>query len=427
MNGAGGASTVVVTGGGIIGLACAHYLAGAGFKVTVIDRAGIGQACSYANCGYVCPSHVLPLNEPGAILVGIRSLFRPKAAFRIKPQLRLDLYRWFFEFARRCTHDRMIAGGHRLQPLLESSMNEYRLLFDSTELTGEWKQQGLLYVFETDDAFARFSQTDALLTETYGLAARRIEGGELAGFDPALQEGLAGAYFYDGDASLRPDTLLREWRSLLTQSGVEFVENCPVEGVHTSAGRIAALQTGKGERIADHYVFATGAWSSELAAELGCRIPVEPGKGYSLTMPRPDICPQHPMLFPEHRIGVTPFDEGYRIGSMMEFVGFDSSIPKQRINQLRESARPYLKTPVSAGGDGGYRAEVEETWYGWRPMTWDSLPIVGQIPGLENGLLATGHNMLGLTLAPATGRLIAEILSGQSTHVDIDAFSPSRF
>jgi len=414
---------VVVTGGGIIGLACAHYLTRAGFRVTVIDRAGIGQACSYANCGYVCPSHVLPLNAPGAVLAGVQSLFRPKSAFRIKLQLRLDIYRWLFEFARRCTQSRMIAAGHRLQPLLESSMNEYRLLFDSMALESEWKEQGLLYVFETEQGLAHFSQTDALLTETYGLAARRIEGKELAGFDAALKDGLAGAYFYDDDASLRPDKLIREWRSELTQSGVEFVEHCALERVRKSAGQITALQTSKGELRADHYVFAAGAWSSELATELGCSLPIEPGKGYSLTMPKPDPCPQYPMLFPEHRIGVTPFDAGYRIGSMMEFVGFDSSIPEHRIRQLRESTRPYLKTP--AGHD--VQTGVEETWYGWRPMTWDSLPIIGRVPGLGNGLLATGHNMLGLTLAPATGRLIAEIVREQPTHVDIDAFSPARF
>ncbi len=423
MNGGAGTGTVVVTGGGIIGLACAHYLARAGFRVTVIDRAGIGQACSYANCGYVCPSHVLPLNAPGALLAGVQSLFRPRSAFRIKPQLRFDIYRWLFEFARRCTHDRMIAAGHCLQPLLESSMNEYRRLFDSTALEGEWKEQGLLYVFETDEGFASFSQTDELLTETYGLAARRIEGNELTGFDVALKDGLAGAYFYDDDASLRPDRLIREWRSELTQSGVEFVEHCALERVHRSNGRISTLETSNGELAADHYVFAAGAWSSELATELGCSLPIEPGKGYSLTMSRPDPCPQYPMLFPEHRIGVTPFDEGYRIGSMMEFVGFDSSIPEHRIQQLRESTRPYLIAPA----DNEAVAGAEETWYGWRPMTWDSLPIIGRVPGLDNGLLATGHNMLGLTLAPATGRLIAEIACEQPTHVDIDAFSPARF
>ncbi|MEO1245265.1 MAG: FAD-dependent oxidoreductase [Pseudomonadota bacterium] len=414
-----GTGSVVVTGGGIVGLACAHYLTSAGFAVTVIDRSGIGQGCSHGNCGYVCPSHVLPLTEPGAWLDGIRSLFRPESAFRIKPQLRLDIYRWLFEFARRCTHDRMLEAGHRLQPLLESSMAEYKKLFDSTALAGEWKEHGLLYVFETDAGFAGFERTDALLTNTYGLAARRIEGDELPEFDAALKDGLAGAYFYDGDASVRSDRLIREWRSELTNSGVEFIENCRLERVSKSAGRIEALQTVKGELTADYYVFAAGAWSSELAAELDCRIPVEPGKGYSLTIRKPDCCPAHPMLFPEHRVGVTPFDESYRIGSMMEFVGFDSSIPERRITQLKDSARPYLKTPV----DGG----IEETWYGWRPMTWDSLPIIGRVPRLGNGLLATGHNMLGLTLAPATGRLIAELVCERATHIAVDAFSPARF
>jgi D-amino-acid dehydrogenase len=170
---------------------------------------------------------------------------------------------------------------------------------------------------------------------------------------------------------------------------------------------------------ADHYVFATGAWSSQLSAELVCKIPVEPGKGYSVTMSRPGISPRHPMLFPEHRVGVTPFDDSYRLGSMMEFSGFDSSIPPHRIQQLQDSAVPYLVEPAGE--------IIQETWYGWRPMTWDSLPIIGRVPALDNALLATGHNMLGLTLAPATGKLIAELIDEREPHIAIEAFSPSRF
>lgn len=411
--------SVIVVGGGIIGIACAHYLAEAGRKVTVIDQSDIGKACSHANCGFICPSHVLPLTEPGAILEGMRSLLNPKAAFRIRPQLRLDLYRWLFEFVRRCTHSGMISGGRKLLPLLESSMNEYRRLFAGTGLAGEWKENGLLYVFHSAPGFEKYAQTDELLSETYGVRARRIEGDELPEFDPALRSGLAGAFFYDDDGSVRPDKLLRDWREQLSGTGVVFSENCRVEHIRRAGRNIVALETSQGEMTADHYVFATGAWSARLASELNCRIPVEPGKGYSLTMSKPGMQPKHPMLFPEHRIGITPFDDSYRIGSMMEFVGFDASIPKQRMTQLRSSAMPYLKTPV---GD-----EVLETWYGWRPMTWDSLPIVGRVPGSDNGLLATGHNMLGLTLAPATGRLIAELLDESPTHIDIEAFSPQRF
>ena len=125
------------------------------------------------------------------------------------------------------------------------------------------------------------------------------------------------------------------------------------------------------------------------------------------------------MLFPEHKVGVTPFEDGYRLGSMMEFTGFDTSIPERRIRQLRESAKPYLVEP--------FTEDVHERWYGWRPMTWDSLPIIGRTPQLTNAFLATGHNMLGLSLAPATGKLIAELMQDQPSHIDADAFSPARF
>ena len=120
-------------------------------------------------------------------------------------------------------------------------------------------------------------------------------------------------------------------------------------------------------------------------------------------MTKPTLMPSHAMLMPEKHIGVTPFENGYRIASMMEFAGFDDSIPPFRIRQLQDSARPFLKEPVGPA--------VEGTWYGWRPMTWDSLPIVGRLPHVRNALLATGHNMLGLTLAPVTGRMIADLIS----------------
>jgi D-amino-acid dehydrogenase len=129
--------------------------------------------------------------------------------------------------------------------------------------------------------------------------------------------------------------------------------------------------------------------------------------------------PSYPMLFPEEKVGVSPFTTSMRLGSMMEFVGYDTSIPAYRIQQLRDAARPFLKASV----DG----EAKETWYGWRPMTWDSLPIIGPVPQLSNAHLATGHNMLGMSLATSTGKLIAEMLSGAPPHIDISPFSPARF
>jgi D-amino-acid dehydrogenase len=411
--------TAIVVGAGIIGIACAHYLSKAGLRVTVIDKGSIAGACSHANCGYICPSHVLPLTEPGAIGVALKSMLNPRAPFRVKPQLSPTLWNWMWQFARRCRHQQMLTAGKHLQAILDASTDEYRRLIPEQSLECEWEENGLLYVLRTERGMRQFAKTDRLLTDHFGLSARRIEGSELPTFEPALKSGLAGAFHYPGDVSVRPDRLNSQWTARLRERQVQFIEHCELQTIHKLAGRVVSLTTSHGDMQADRFIIATGAWSARLSTELECPIPIQPGKGYSVTLARPEPCPRYPILFPEHKVGVSPFVGGFRLGSMMEFSGYDTSIPEHRIQQLRESAKPYLVAPVTG--------DAEETWYGWRPMTWDSLPIIGQVPRLTNAYLATGHNMLGLTLAPVTGRLIAEIVTGKTTHLDVTPFSPNRF
>lgn len=419
MNTESNGQSVLIVGGGIVGIACAHYLSQGGFRVTVIDQNTIGGSCSHGNCGFICPSHVLPLTEPGAFKVALKSLLNPNAPFRVKPRFSPALWNWMWQFAKRCTHRQMLEAGVHLKAILDSSMTEYRKLIAEQSLDCEWKQSGLLYVLQTRKGMEAFSETDRLLAEHFDVEARRIESDQLPEFDAALKPGLAGAFWYEGDTHVRPDVLNRNWINRLQENGVQFVEKCRLEEIIKTSGKITSLETSAGQMKADHYLFAIGAWSARLSSKLDCRIPIEPGKGYSVTMSRPAICPTHPMLFPEHKVGVTPFDNGYRLGSMMEFAGFDETIPDWRIEQLRKSARPYLVEP--------FTSETYETWYGWRPMTWDSLPIIGRVPRLDNGYLATGHNMLGLSLAAATGKLVSEIMQGRTTHIDAAAFSPARF
>ncbi len=413
------ADRVIVVGAGHIGIACAHYLHAEGHDVTVVDQGRIGGACSSANCGFIVPSHVLPLTTPDALATGLMSLFRPRAAFRVRPQLRPALFRWMLEFARRCNRSDMLAAGATLHALLEASAAEYRGLLQDPALDSEWQRKGMLFVFATDEGLAEFGETDSLLTSEYGLSAEHIAGEALAEFEPALLDGLAGAWFYEDDSHLRPDRLNASWAERLARAGVRFIEDCCLESVDSNGKHVAGLDTSTGQLEAEHYVFAAGAWSGGLASALDCRIPIEPGKGYSVTMTCPETMPSHPMLMPEKHIGVTPFEDGYRIASMMEFAGFDASIPDYRIRQLQDSARPYLREPVGP--------EVVETWYGWRPMTWDSLPVIGRVPGFDNALLATGHNMLGLSLAPVTGKLIADLVAERPTDLPLEAVSPARF
>jgi len=410
---------VVIVGGGVVGIACAHYLSEAGAKVTVIEKNTLAGACSQGNCGYICASHVLPLTEPDALWVGMKSLFNPRAAFRIKPQLRPELLRWLLEFAIRCNKKQMLRAGVGLKAILESSMSEYKQIIKEHSLACEWEEKGLLYVFKTASALDHFGKMDQFITEHFGVSADRIEGAALTELEPALKPGLAGAYHYKEDTSVRPDLLTSQWVARLRAKGVEFIENCSLDKIQKSNGSITSLETSKGEFKADRYVFAVGAWSSKLAPHLGCKIPVEPGKGYSVTMARPTVCPEHPMLLPEEKVGVSPFKEGYRLGSMMEFAGYDTTIPPHRIEQLRTSAEPYLHEP--------HTDTVLETWYGWRPMTWDSLPIIGQVPKIENSFLLTGHNMIGVAIASGSGLLLKEIMMGETPHIDPTPYSPMRF
>jgi len=413
------ADRVIVVGAGHIGIACAHYLRQDGYDVTVIDQGELGGGCSKANCGFLVPSHVLPLTSPESLSQGLKSLANPRAAFRVKPQLRAALYRWMWEFGRRCTQQQMLKAGKVLHAILDLSIAEYRELLRNPEMQCEWKDDGLLFVFRTAAALKEFAATDAFLSEEFELAARPIAGDELQDFDAAFRDGLAGAYLYEDDGCVRPDKLNHSWVNWLTAQDVTFIDHCRLKRIQKANGEISSLLTTQGTMTADRYVFATGAWSGSLAADLECDIPVEPGKGYSVTMTKPAIMPRYPMLFPEAHIGITPFEDSYRIASMMEFAGFDETIRPFRIRQLQNSARPFLKNPTGP--------IVEDTWYGWRPMTWDSLPIVGRVPRLSNALLATGHNMLGLTLAPVTGKAIADLVAERPSDIPLDALSPARF
>ncbi len=411
---------VVIVGAGIIGIACAHYLSKAGMKVTVLDKGSVANACSHGNCGYICPSHILPLTEPEMLWMGAKSLFNPRAPFRIRPSIRPALWRWMWQFAIRCNHRQMLKAAGPLKAMLDLSLKEYKRLIQEEGFACEWSEHGLLYVFQTASGLKKFAESDRFLAEHFGVSATRIEGANLQDFEPALKPGLAGAFHYPGDASVRPDLLNRAWVNGLRARGVEFVENCNLTGIRKKNGVIRGLDTSGGAYEADRFVFAVGAWSSRLESHLDWSIPVEPGKGYSITMKRSQRTPEHPILFPEHKVGVSPFEMGMRLGSMMEFVGFDDSIPPVRIQQLCDSAKPYLVDQPVPGPDA-------EVWFGWRPMTWDSLPIVGKVPNLENGYLATGHNMLGLTLAPVTGLLLSELMQGKTPHIDPEPYSPNRF
>lgn len=410
---------VVVVGGGVVGACSAYYLAKAGWRVTVLDRGEFGMGCSHANCGYVCPSHVLPLAVPGAVWATLKTLFRRNSPLKVRPGTVLADPGWFLGFARRCNRRDMLAAGTATRALLTSSRSLFAELIEKEQIDCEWETKGLLFVFRSRAAFEHYAHTDELLREQFGLGARRFDADALLALEPALLPGCAGGYLYESDAHLRPDRLMSELRRVLVGLGVESRENCEVTGFVRENGTARAVRTMSGNIEGDQFLIATGAWTPLLNRELGCRVPIQPGKGYSVTMPRPAVCPKYPLIFEEHRVAVTPFRSGYRLGSTMEFAGYDGSLNRSRLGILTDAAKLYLRDPLAE--------PVQEEWWGWRPMTYDGLPVIDRAPAAENVMIAAGHNMLGLSMAPATGKLVAELLGGEKPHIDPGPYLLKRF
>ncbi|UTW54753.1 FAD-binding oxidoreductase [Kordiimonas sp. SCSIO 12610] len=412
-------NSVVIIGAGIIGLACAHYLAREGKKVVVLDSKTIGGGCSAGNCGHILPSHILPLNSASALKTGFLSLFDRSSAFRVKPQLNLNFISWMWSFARHCSSKHVLSATHHLQSILELSIAEYEDIINSEALDCDWQKSGLLYLFKDQKSLDQFSKTDEYLSENFKLKADYLDPNALQSFDPSLDTSLTGGFLYKQDAHLRPEKLIHTWTQKLREHGVTFVENCHVINFERTNDQVSKLMTTSGDIEVEQLVIATGAFSGQLAKMLNCSVPVIPGKGYSITFPKTTVAPKTSIVFPEENIALTPFKDHLRIGSMMEFVGFNTDIPDHRIQQLHSNIAPYFKDALPE--------QTSKGWFGWRPMSYDGLPIIGRLENTGNAFIATGHGMMGVMLAPATGRLISEIMTDKKRIISEMPYSPARF
>ncbi|HEY2785469.1 MAG TPA: FAD-dependent oxidoreductase [Fimbriiglobus sp.] len=412
--------SVIVVGGGVIGGMAAYHLARTGWRVTILDRGPFGAGCSHGNCGYVCPSHALPLAVPGAVADSLKTFLHANSPLKLRPGAVLSRLGWFLNFARKCNRTAMMHAAAGISSLLNSSRSLFDEFLSTEQIACDWETRGLLFVFRTKAAFDHYAATGDLLRDEFQLPATRYDAKEIQTLEPALVPGAAaGGYLYASDGHLRSDLFMAELKRVLLAKGVEVVENCEVTGLRLEAGKAAAVTTVTGDRPAEAVVFATGAWTPKLNAVLGCKVPIVPGKGYSITTTRPKVCPTYPLIFEEHRVAVTPFASGYRIGSTMEFAGYDARMNRNRLQLLRDGAAAYLREPA---GD-----TVLEEWWGWRPMVYDGNPIIDFVPAAPNAMIAAGHGMLGLSQATGTGKLVAELLNGEKPHIDPNAYSLKRF
>lgn len=411
-------SDVLILGGGVIGLACARYLLEAGRQVTILDQGSVGCGSSHGNCGTLTPSHAMPLAMPGVIGTALRWLFRKDAPLRIKPRLDPELIRWMLSFTGRCNWKDFSATTRVKAPFLVGSVEMIADLVERDGLSCEFSRSGTLYAYRDAAGFAKSDWMPRALGEV-GIAVERLDGRQIEAMEPALKPGVVGGYLNPGDACLRPDRYVSELARSVRERGGEIIERARVESFELRQGRIAALTSTAGVHAAREVVFALGAWSAPLARQLGLRLPIQPGKGYSITYSRPQVCPRIPLVLKEESVCVTAWGSGFRLGSTMEFAGYDASLNRIRLDALRRAAVNGLHEP------GG--SQLVEEWYGWRPMTPDDLPILGRVPGISNLCMATGHGMLGVSMSAMTGLLVSELLCGKPTSLDLAPYALQRF
>lgn len=410
-------SDVIILGGGVIGLACAHYLLKAGRQVRVIEQGTVGCGSSHGNCGTLTPSHAPPLAAPGAIGQALRWMFSPDAPFYVRPRLDPALARWLFGFARRCNARDWLDTGVAKAQLLNTSRRLIEQLVREQALDCEFSASGTVYVYRDPRQFAE-AQADLPTLARLSVRADTWDARRLAAEEPALLPGMAGALHFPGDASLRPDRYVAELARVVRAQGGTIEERCRVVGFEREGGRVGAVVTERGPRRARDVVFALGAWSPTVGRQLGLRLPIQPGKGYSITYSRPAQAPNRPLVLKERSVCVTTWASGFRLGSTMEFSGYDSRLNPVRLRALVRGAREYLHTPEGP--------KHIEDWYGWRPMTIDDLPFIGRAPGVDNLMLATGHGMLGVSMSAVTGHLVADLLTGHSPIINPALCAPTR-
>jgi D-amino-acid dehydrogenase len=410
----------VVIGGGIIGLSSAYYLLREGFEVTIVDQTDLSNNCSLGNLGMIVPSHFVPLAAPGIVSQGIRWMFNGKSPFYVKPSLNPGLIKWGLKFIRSATEKNVSNAAPYLRDLNLFSKKLYEELAQEPGFDFSFEKKGIIMYFKTDQV----AEEETHLAETarsMGLDVVVRTKEELRAIEPGAAVNAIGGVHYQCDAHLSPDKLNAQLISYLENAGVVFHTETKINKIVVEDNRIKKVLSGGLEIEGDVFVMAAGSWMPELIKLAGLDLSLVPGKGYSFTTDQPLKKLNVPAILCEARVAITPMNGRMRYGGTMEINAINKKVNMKRVEGIVESVADYLP-----GLAVGMPAE-EDVWFGFRPCSPDGLPYIGYGSRIKNMLYAGGHAMMGLSLGPATGKLIAELATQQQPSVKMDAFYAERF
>ena len=411
---------ILIVGGGAIGVCSAYYLNAAGRDVALVDKGDICSGCSYGNGGLVVPSHSMPLSAPGVVSQSLKWMLNPESPFYIKPRLDRDLISWLWHFYRACNEKHVV----RATPVIRAmNMASVALFEEMASLEGMdfgFEKRGTITAYRTEKGLAKAVKDAGFLSEM-GIETRVLNADEMVALNPGIRIRAIGGIFFPEDAHLVPHRFVRGLAKYVGGKGVRIHRETEVLGFEISRGRVVAVQTTRGDFQAEQVILAGGSWSPVIAQDLHINLPIQPAKGYSITFKRPDVCPTTPFSLGEAKVGVTPMGDMLRFAGTLELAGLDFSINERRVQAILKAVPEYFPDL-----NPDY-LETIEIWCGLRPCTPDGVPFLGRAPGFENVIVAAGHAMIGISLGPVTGKLVAELISDEIPSVDLSLLEVDRF
>ncbi|MBV9686125.1 MAG: FAD-binding oxidoreductase [Alphaproteobacteria bacterium] len=416
-----GARRVGVIGAGMVGVCAACWLQRDGHSVFLIDSGDPGRGASFGNAGCFNGSSVTPVAMPGVIWNVPRWLADPLAPLALRWSYLPAIAPWLLRFIRAGTPEKARAAARALRPLVGPTLDALKPLVAAAGAEHLVHRLGHLYAYRSADSLEKDRFAWDLRCEN-GVEIDEFDAHELRQLEPALsRDYVRGLLVRENGHTSNPVELVERLVEHFLRSGGELVR-ARAHGFRLRDARLAAIETDIGELPADTSIISAGAYSKPLAAAAGDKVPLETERGYHLMIRDPEAMPRIPTADADGKFVATPMDNGLRFAGTVELAGLEAAPDWRRAHILLEQGRKML--PGLAGSHPEERISV---WMGHRPSLPDSLPVIGPSRASPDIIHAFGHGHVGMTSAPMTGKIIADLVTDRPPSIDIGPFSAARF
>ena len=410
---------ILIIGGGPVGICCAYYLLKSGRKVIILDAKEIGKGSGSGNAGHIVPSHIIPLAAPGVVTSALKWMLDPThSPFGMKFSLNPNYISWLLKFVFSCSEANVQRSIKPLNDLGQLSAKNFAQLIAEEKFDCSYQEKGLLFLYKTEKAL-HDGQHEGEFMQKHGIPVSVYDKSKMHEVEPAALDDVIGGLHFTGDSHLNPAAFLKLLSDRVRAMGAEMFEHTPVTGFESANGKITKVKTSLEDFEAAQIILAAGALTPSVARDLKLTIPIQPARGYSVTISATKQMPSHALILGERRIAVSPMGDILRFTGRLEMGNYSMEPNPVWIQRIENSAREYLHLDE--------KLDIKETWAGLRPTTPDGVPIIGRSPNHSNLILATGHAMLGLSLGPGTGQVVAELVNGREPAFSLSPMRLERF